>query len=151
MALYRERYGDVGLYENDVYDGVSEMLETARSRTTSLFVATAKPAVFAERIARHFGLDRYFTRIYGAELGGRFDDKADLLAHALAAEGLRGPAAVMIGDRGSDVAAARANGARAIGVLWGYGSRAELAGAGAETLCPAPAQLAHCLLSLGAI
>jgi phosphoglycolate phosphatase len=148
MALYRERYGDVGLYENDVYGGVIEMLEAAGAHARALFVATSKPAVYAERIVRHFGLDRYFAGIYGAELGGRFDDKANLLGHALAVQGLRAEAAVMIGDRASDVAAARANGARAIGVLWGYGSRAELAGAGAAALCPVPAQLARCLLTI---
>jgi phosphoglycolate phosphatase len=143
MSLYRERYADVGLYENDIYDGVTEMLETVSGQACALFVATSKPAVYAERIVKHFGLGRYFRGVYGAELGGRFDDKADLLAHLLAREDLRAGAAIMVGDRASDMVAARVNGARAIGILWGYGSEAELIGAGAEALCPAPAHLAR--------
>jgi phosphoglycolate phosphatase len=47
----------------------------------------------------------------------------------------------MIGDRGLDVVAAHANGLRAIGVLWGYGSERELRKAGAAQLCAAPARL----------
>jgi len=48
----------------------------------------------------------------------------------------------MVGDRGTDVAAARAHGLEAVGVLWGYGSPAELAEAGAERLVAHPAELA---------
>jgi phosphoglycolate phosphatase len=145
MALYRERYAAVGLLENAVYHGVPEMLEAVRGHASPLFVATAKPREYAERIVKHFGLDRHFARIYGADLGGRFDDKADLLAHLLAEEGVRPDGAVMVGDRGSDMIAARANGVRAIGILWGYGSEAELVEAGAARLCSTPAQLARCL------
>lgn len=144
-SLYRDRYSEVGLYENAVYDGIGEMLEAVSREASILFVATAKPREYAERIVKHFGLDRHFAGVYGAELGGRFDDKADLIAHLLEAERGRADAAVMVGDRASDIAAARANGVPAVGVLWGYGSEDELISAGADTLCAAPAQLARCL------
>lgn len=55
----------------------------------------------------------------------------------------------MVGDRAGDIVAARANGVRSIGVLWGYGSRAELLDAGADGLCGAPGELASCLARLG--
>ena len=118
---------------------VPEMLE--RLRPARLLVATAKMARFAERIVTHFGLGPYFSGVYGAEPGGRFDDKADLIAHMLRREGLAPEATVMIGDRGLDVVAARANGLRAVGVLWGYGSERELREAGADRLCAKPAEL----------
>ena len=51
----------------------------------------------------------------------------------------------MIGDRAGDISGARANRVRSIGVLWGYGSEAELRGAGADQLCGSPAELAACL------
>jgi phosphoglycolate phosphatase len=146
MELYRERFATVGLYENEVYEGVPAMLEVTASGGP-LFVATSKPAIFAERILRHFALDRYFQGVYGPELDGRLDDKTELLAHLLATERVAGPNAIMVGDRHADVAAARANGARAIGALWGYGSRDELLGAGADALCAAPGELAACLAS----
>jgi phosphoglycolate phosphatase len=43
------------------------------------------------------------------------------------------------------VRAAQANGLRAIGVLWGYGSERELRKAGADVLCVEPRALAACL------
>jgi phosphoglycolate phosphatase len=146
MRLYRERYSVTGLYEARVYDGVREMLAEVGALAPGVFVATGKPLVFAERVLRHFALDRHFTRVYGPELDGRFDDKAELLAHLLAAERLRPDAAVMIGDRTADVLAAHANGVRAIGVLWGYGSEGELREAGADVLCKEPRSLAACMV-----
>jgi phosphoglycolate phosphatase len=137
--LYRERYGVTGLFENRVYDGVPEMLEHLRGGR--LMVATSKMAVFAERIVTHFGLAPYFSGIYGAEPGGRLDDKVELIAHLLGRERLAADTAIMIGDRAFDMVAARANGLRAVGVLWGYGSERELREAGAERLCATPVEL----------
>jgi phosphoglycolate phosphatase len=143
MTLYRERFGDVGLFENDVYDGIPDMLAAlAGSRS---FVATSKPRVYARRILDHFDLGRHFAGVYGAELAGRFDEKADLLAHLLATEQVVAESAVMIGDRAVDVVAAKANGIRSIGVLWGYGSERELVGAGAHAVCATPVELTACL------
>ena len=148
MTLYRQRYADTGLFENQVYDGVPEMLDAARRAASALFIATAKPAVYAERIVKHFGLDHYFAAVYGAELDGRFDHKADLLAHLLRAEEVVPETAIMVGDRATDVVAARTNGLRSIGVLWGYGSEEELVGAGPEALCAVPGDLAPRLSQL---
>ena len=145
LALYREEYGDAGLFENHVYDGVAQMLDHVRLITSGLFVATLKPKVYADRIVHHLGLDRYFAGVYSPELAGRFDDKIDLLAHLVATEGISAERAVMIGDRAGDIVAARANRVRSIGVLWGYGSESELADAGADGLCASPSELASCL------
>ena len=143
MTLYRQRYADTGLFENRVYDGVPAMLEAARGAASALFIATSKPAVYAERIAKHFGLHHHFSGIYGAELGGRFDHKTDLLAHLLTAEHVVPETAIMVGDRASDIAAARTNGVRSIGVLWGYGSEAELVGAAPDAFCTAPGEFSR--------
>ncbi|HTO10980.1 MAG TPA: HAD hydrolase-like protein [Candidatus Binatia bacterium] len=145
MALYRGRFGVTGLFENRVYDGVPEMLVEIGARAAAVFVATSKPTVYAERIVRHFDLERHFARVYGAELDPSLDDKATLVAHLLARERVAAGAAVMIGDRAADVRAAHANGLRAIGVLWGYGSERELREAGADALCAEPRALADCL------
>src|SRR6185436_1277667 len=142
MGLYRQRFATTGLYENEVYAGVTAMLEHAHKAATGLYVATSKPAVYAERIVQHFGLAQHFRQVYGAELDGRREDKADLVAYVLASEGLDAQAAVMIGDRAADVRAARANGVRSIGVLWGYGSADELLEAGVDMLCKTPPELA---------
>ena len=145
LTRYRERYGVTGLFENRVYDGVPQMLAAVGARAPALYVATSKPTVYAEQIVRHFDLARHFARVYGAELGATLDDKATLVAHLMAREGLARGAAVMIGDRAADVLAAHANGLRAIGVLWGYGSERELQEAGADVLCADPRVLVACL------
>ena len=145
ISLYRERFADVGLFENAVYDGIAEALGTLGGRGATLYVATSKPRVYAERIVRHFGLDTHFAAIHGCELDGTREDKRDLLAHLLPHHGLSAGGAAMIGDRGADMVAARHHGVRAIGALWGYGTRDELEGAGAQSLCSRPAELAALL------
>jgi len=141
IGLYRQRFANTGLYENRVYDGVPEMLERAGA-ATAVYVATSKPAVYAERIVRHFGLAQHFRKVYGPDLDGRYENKAELLAHLLTRESVSPEAAVMIGDREADVRAAKASGVRSIGVLWGYGSERELIEAGADMLCATPGELA---------
>ena len=141
VSLYRERYRDLGLYETQPYEGIRAMLETSSRIVSSAFVATSKPAVFAKRILRHLDLEGYFAGIYGPELDGTFDDKTELLRHLLAEQHLPSHSAVMIGDRAADVLAAKANGLRSIGALWGYGSRDELAKAGADKFCASPVEI----------
>jgi phosphoglycolate phosphatase len=142
VACYRRRYARAGLYENQVYRGIPEMLDGVGRSVAAAYVATAKLAEHAERIVQHFRLAPHFARIYGSAPDGRLADKTALLAHVLAQEQIPAARAVMVGDRGVDIIAARANGMRSVGVLWGYGSRAELREAGAEMLCEAPADLA---------
>ena len=129
VRRFRLRYGAAGMFENVVYPGVPEML--ARSGSTArLFVCTSKPRVYALPILRRLGLASAFERIYGSELDGTRIDKGELLAHALAEQGIASGAAVAhIGDRGLDMNAARGNAVGAWGAAWGYGSEDELAGA----------------------
>ena len=143
---YRERFADVGLFENAPYEGIAEALQGLAHRP--LFVATSKPQVYAERIVRHFGLDVHFIAIHGCELDGTREDKRDLLAHLMEVRGVRPEGAVMIGDRGADMRAGRHHGMRTLGVRWGYGSDEELTEAGAHALCDSPSQLREALQRL---
>jgi len=145
MAFYREQYGDTGLFENHVSDGVVRMLDDVGLTAAASFVATLKLKPYADRIVHRLGLAPYFTGVYGAELEEKFEDKVDLLAHLLATEKIAPESAVMIGDRAGDIVAAQANRVRSIGVLWGYGSESELADAGADGLCASPGELGACL------
>ena len=145
LGHYRARYEAVGLFENRVYDEVPAMLEAIARRGHAMAVATAKMRHTATRIVEHFGLARHFTAVYGAEPEGRFDAKIDLLAHLIESGVIRAEAAVMVGDRASDIVAAKINGIRSIGALWGYGEPGELAAAGADALCETPRALPDCL------
>ena len=125
---YRERFRVTGLYENRVFEGVPALLDALQVQGRTLYIATSKPTVFAAEIARHFGFDRYFTRIYGSELDGTRTNKVELLAHLLESEGLAPEATLMIGDRKHDLIGARSNGLQAVAVGYGFGSREELLG-----------------------
>lgn len=148
---YRERYHEVGLFENTVYDGIPELLQQLTAADVTLAVATSKPTYSATRILEHFDLDQYLTFIGGADLAGVRHDKAAVIVHTL--EELRelgrptdGARMVMIGDREHDVHGARAHGIDTIGVLWGYGTEEELLSAGAVHLVPTPPALGALLL-----
>jgi phosphoglycolate phosphatase len=133
IALYRERFATTGMFENAVYPGVSDGLRRLRSSGHALWVATSKPHEFARTILAHFELRDAFDEVYGSEFSGVHSDKRDLLRHVLSVERFAEPP-WMIGDRRHDVEAAHANGLRAVGVTWGYGSVDELQAAGADVL-----------------
>jgi len=146
LAHYRERYAEVGWQENVVYAGVDAAIAGLAARGEAIYLCTSKPAPYAERIVAHFGLRPFLDGVYGADLAGTLDDKAVLVAHLVAREGLDPAACTMIGDRVHDVRAAHANGVRAIGVLWGYGSRDELKAA--DALVGSPDAIAPALDAL---
>lgn len=141
VGLYRERFGTVGLFENQPYDGIHAALEQLRAAGHRLFVCTSKAQVYAERIVAHFELAPFFERVYGPGLDGTFSDKAELLAHLLEREGVEPERAIMVGDRLHDMLAARRNGLRGLGVLYGFGDLAELTSAGAALTCAAVSDL----------
>jgi phosphoglycolate phosphatase len=145
VSLYRERFSDIGLYENAVYAGVEDVLTALRQSGRRLFVATSKAHVFADRIIDHFDLRRHFERVFGAELDGTRADKSDLLAYALKTTSVDSSHAIMIGDRSHDMIGARNNGMQGIGVLYGYGSEQELIAAGASHLCATPRAVLDCI------
>ena len=138
VEFYRERFGDVGLFENSVYPEIADVLAALRKTPRRIFVATSKPHVFAKRIVEHFGLDGYFEHVFGSELDGTRVHKDELLAYALEVTGVDPAQALMIGDRSHDVVGAKKNGIDAIGVTYGYGSPTELLEAGASHLCASP-------------
>lgn len=141
VGFYRERYSEWGLTAATPYSGVFDVLAERRQAGTRLFLCTAKASVFAERVVRHFGFDRLLDGVYGPDLDGRLEDKADLIAHIIECESLAAADVCMVGDREHDVLAANRNGIPAVGVLWGYGSREELSRAGAQAIIAQPAEL----------
>ncbi len=137
LGLYRERYADVGWKENTPYDGIRDVLSELKESGHELYVATAKPKVFADRIIDHFELRPFFTKVYGPELNGRYGDKTDLLRMAMNDSPQR-VQPLMIGDREHDIEAARNNKLYPVGVSYGFGSIDELRNAGAEELVDSP-------------
>lgn len=127
LAFYRERFSTIGLYENELYPHVIETLKALVERGYNLYLATAKPQVFAIRILEHFELLDYFTKPYGSELTGERTNKGDLIHYILQQEQLVPEHCMMVGDREYDIFGARRNGIETIAVTYGYGTDAEIA------------------------
>ena len=130
---YRERFAVTGIFENEPYDGIHQLLAELKAAGYTLAIASSKPEVFTKRIIEHFELSPYFTEVCGSELDGRRTDKAEVISYAL--EKLGSPAAenvVMVGDRKHDIIGAKKNGLTSVGVLYGFGDEAELQDAGAD-------------------
>jgi phosphoglycolate phosphatase len=125
IKAYRERFEAVGMYENHLYPGIADALATFDQAGHMMRIVTAKPRVYAERIAEHFDIAKHFQHVHGPALGARGYTKASLIHEAcVAAPELR--AAAMVGDRAEDVLGARSSGVAAIAVAWGYGHLGEL-------------------------
>ncbi|MBC2600893.1 HAD hydrolase-like protein [Puniceicoccus vermicola] len=141
LRHYRERFSTIGLFENSVYPEVPDVLDELSKAGMKLFVASSKPEVFVRRILQHFGLSPFFVQMYGSHLDGTFAEKADLIRNVLAVEDLLAEKTWMIGDRLHDVIGAKANGLRAVGVTYGFGSERELREAGADDLVSSPREV----------
>jgi phosphoglycolate phosphatase len=126
---YRERFAVTGLYENHVFDDVAETLKTLQQQGYRLFLATAKPEVYARQILEHFELLQYFVHPYGSELNGERTNKAELIAYIIEKEQLNPEECLMVGDREHDIFGARRNGIETIAVEYGYGTDEELTAA----------------------
>jgi phosphoglycolate phosphatase len=111
-----------------------------------LYVVTTKPKVFAERIIEHFQLAHRFEAIYGTELNGQFDNKADLIEFILRTRQLRAEETVMVGDKREDIVAGKANRTRTIGVAYGYGSLREITEAAPDDICGSPEEILKALI-----
>ena len=123
---YRERFAVTGLFENELFDDVKDTLQHLHTQGYRLFLATAKPEIYAKRILEHFNLLHYFEYPYGSELSGERTNKGDLIAYILEKEQLNPQECLMVGDREHDIFGARKNGIETIAVEYGYGSAQEL-------------------------
>lgn len=129
ITAYREYFSTKGLFENELYIGVIELLEALRLNNFKLFVATSKPTVYAKQILKHFNIEKYFIEIIGSNLDNSRTDKTEIISHAVSSHKLQVNKAIMVGDRKYDIIGAKNNSLKSIGVTYGYGSLEEL------TLC----------------
>lgn len=141
LGHYRQRYSGPGKFENTLIPGIVDAVEAIARQGRILTVATSKLESYSVDIVEHFGLSPYFKAVHGSRLDGSNANKADLIRHIVATENLDPAQTVMVGDRLHDVEGAAANGIRTIGVLWGFGDRAELEEAGAARIATGPQEL----------
>lgn len=147
VEIYREYYRETGIFENSVYAGIRALLSALREAGKTVMMATSKPEIFAEQIADRFALTPFFHVIAGSCLNGERVHKDEVIRYALARAGIVPADAVMIGDREYDLRGAHACGIQAVGVLYGYGTQAELLASEADAIAPNVRALRRILLS----
>lgn len=148
VAIYRERFAPIGIFENEIYDGILPMLESIKNQGKTLAIATSKPTVFAEKISRKYGIEPYITLLEGSELDGRNTDKALVIKNAMEKLGATKDNTIMVGDREHDVIGAHKNGIDCIGVSYGYGKDGELEESGALKIAHTPNELLKILSAM---
>ncbi|MBP3474778.1 MAG: HAD family hydrolase [Lachnospiraceae bacterium] len=162
VNYYRERFSTVGLFENEVYPGIPEMLAELKKTGKRLAIASSKPTVFVKKILEHFEICQYFDVIVGSELDGTRSRKEEVVEEALRqllpgqeketekypdGNGGIDRAVVMVGDRKFDVEGAKEHGIASVGVAYGYAAEGELAEAGADVIVETVEELAKALLA----
>lgn len=150
VATFRDYFSTRGIFDNHLYPGVAEMLAGVAGSGAQMGLVTSKLTEYAARILGHFEIADYFSVVAGSTRDGSRLHKDEVLDHALEELGRPEPCAVvMVGDREQDIHAAIKHGVRPVGVTWGYGTSAELEGAGAEELVGEPGDLIALLLGGG--
>ena len=133
LQVYRQRFASVGLFENEVLEGVPEMLCALKQKGRFLAVASSKPEAYVIRILEHFDLLQYFDEVVGASMDEKRSVKKDVIEEALHRMG-KAPGdrnVLMIGDRMHDIEGARLCGLDSLGVYTGFAADGELEAAGA--------------------
>lgn len=139
VEYYREYFRNKGIFENEVYEGVEDMLRRLHADGKRIVLATSKPEEFALRILEHFELKKYFTVVAGASMDSSRSKKGDVIAYALSMCGnVDKSTVVMVGDREHDIIGAKENALASIGVLYGYGNEEELQNSGADFIAATP-------------
>jgi phosphoglycolate phosphatase len=148
LIKYRERFETKGMYENKVYPGISDMLDTLISNNLIPILATSKPEIYAEKILVDLNLAKYFKVIVGSEMDGSRAKKKDIILEVFqrmnfSSEDLR--RVVMVGDREHDIIGANACHIDSIGVRYGFAKEDELEKVGATYIINSTQELAQFL------
>lgn len=146
VAYFREYYGDKGIFENEPYAGIRELLGLLKASGKRLYVATSKPTVTALQVCARFDIEGYFEEILGSELDGSIIEKADIIGILISRHRLNRGRTLMIGDRENDIAGGRENNLATVAVGYGYGCEEELSRSGATYYAKTISDLGDLLL-----
>ncbi len=148
VKIYRERFAPIGIFENEIYDGIIEVMKALKDAGKVMAIATSKPTVFAQQIADKYGITPYIDALFGSELDGRNTDKALVIKNAMRALGTDKENTIMVGDREHDAIGAQKNGIECIGVTYGFAREGELQKSGVCALADSPYALLEILSAM---
>ncbi|WP_042938274.1 HAD family hydrolase [Rhodococcus sp. AW25M09] len=125
----------------EVLPGARELLADIQSRGITVVLATSAPEAELSTLRDLLDVEDSVAVVTSGEDAEVAKPEPDIIAVALERAGVEPPRAVMVGDSVWDIEAAGRAGVRAIGVLSGGISRAELLDAGAVAVFDDPADL----------
>lgn len=144
---FRAYYGEKGLYENEPYQGIGELLEELHLSGKRVYVVTSKLEKYAQKLMRHFEFDRYIDDLQGAEYTGKHSGKGQLIEQLMERNRIQAAASVvMIGDTHYDLIGAKENEISSIAVGYGFGTQESLKGCNPDYLVGSVDELAELLL-----
>ena len=135
IEVFREYYNVYGWWDNTLYDGIPEMLDSLRRAGKTIVLATSKPIDTARSILELFGLTEYFNFIGGAG-NHQNDQKWQVLNLSLSSVGVdindknALSKCILVGDRKYDAEGAKICGIDSMGVLYGHGTEEEINASG---------------------
>ena len=145
---FRTYFGDKGLYENESYPGIIELLEKLYLSGKHIYIVTSKLEKYSQMIIRHFGFDKFIEDLIGAEATGNHSGKGQLIRELMGRNHIPASLSVaMIGDTPYDLIGAKENQISGIAVSYGFGTRETLSACSPEYLVDSVDKLAELLLS----
>ena len=148
VKKFRERYGEEGIWESCLYDGIADLLKSLKADGFRLAIASSKPEKYIVELLKKFEIYELFDIICGVSFTADCEPKQSITARALEGLGVSPEEAFVVGDKSYDVDGARANGIRCIGVLWGFGSKFELIECAADFIAEKPGDVEAVALDL---
>lgn len=125
---------DEGLDLDPLYPGARDAIDRLHSRDEALLgIATGKAMRGVRHMLDTHDLHGRFATIQTADTSPS-KPHPDMIERAIRETGVEPGNTVMIGDTGFDMAMAKAAGAHAIGVKWGYHDHSRLAADGADRI-----------------
>ena len=151
IEVFREYYNIYGWWDNDMYEGIPEMLDALKKAGKKVVLATSKPLDTAKKVLELFGLTGYFDFVGGAT-SHQNDQKWQVLNWSLSSVGvdLDNPDSlakcILVGDRKYDAEGAKICGLDSVGVLYGHGTREELEASGFTALVDTVSDISKMLI-----
>lgn len=137
LDIYRETYQQLTQQKDRgqvMFEGMREQIvELGKMDDTLLGIITMKSRRGLNRVVDAYDIRPYFQVLKSAD-DGPGKPAPDLMLDAMAETGVTPAQALMVGDTSFDIMMAKAAGAQAVGVGWGYQTVEELRESGADAI-----------------
>ena len=138
---YNFLYNNDTFYKTTVYDGINELLKSAKEKGIKLAVLSNKPNIATQDVIKRFFGNDTFDFFYGAREG--IPLKPDPTSAIMLAKemGIQKEEIVYVGDTCVDMKTGKSAGFYSVGVLWGFRDRKELEENKADLIISHPSEL----------